>query len=94
MSILEKIEQVVERIAQECAGKLSQTEADALYLAIGGKAESAKTSDTATSAVSAVSADVADMASKDADGNVISTTYAKKSEVTGLPDVIDLGGLA
>lgn len=93
MNILEKIELVIERIAQECVGKLTQTQADALYLAVGGKAESAKIADTATSAVSALTADAADMASKDADGNVISETYAKKSEVSGLPDVIDLGSI-
>lgn len=93
MSIIEKIELVLDRIAQECVKKLSRAEADALYLAVDGKAESAKAADTATSAVNAVSASVADMASKDAEGNVITETYAKKSEVSGLPDIVDLGSI-
>ena len=49
--------------------KISKDEADAAYLAIKGKAVSASSADTATKAT------------QDASGNVITSTYAKKSEV-------------
>ena len=49
--------------------KISKDEADAAYLAIKGKAVSASSADTATKAT------------QDASGNVITSTYATKSEV-------------
>lgn len=70
---------------EELSEKLSKSDADQQYLGINGKAASASQADNATSAVNAVSATVAESASKDSDGNVISETYAKKSE-TGLAD--------
>lgn len=58
---------------QDIATAFKQTDADKLYLAKAGKA------------VSATSADSATKATQDASGNVITTTYATKSEVnTGL----------
>lgn len=58
---------------QDTATAFKQTDADKLYLAKAGKA------------VSATSADSATKATQDASGNVITTTYATKSEVnTGL----------
>lgn len=60
---------------------LSQANASITYLEKTAKAESAKTSDTATAA------NAATKATQDADGNVITTTYATKTEVTtGLND--------
>lgn len=91
------------RIGAECkalyaglSGKLSQSDADQRYLGISAKAVSASQADNATSAVNAVSATVAESASKDGQGNVISETYATKSEISNaaLPEVIDLGGLS
>lgn len=56
---------------------LKKTDAQSTYLGKTAKAESAKTADTATSATNATSAL---KATQDADGNVISGTYLKKTE--------------
>ena len=60
---------IVSVIQEETANKLTQSEADNLYL---GKTDKA---------VSAGSADTSTKATQDADGNVISSTYATKTEV-------------
>lgn len=52
-----------------CKTKVSKDDADATYLAIKGKAVSASTADSATKAT------------QDASGNVITSTYAKKTEI-------------
>lgn len=96
------LEAVATRIGAECKAlyvglseKLSQSDADKRYLGINAKASSASQADNATSAVNAVSATVAESASKDSEGNVITETYATKSEIVNavLPDIIDLGGI-
>ena len=56
-------------IQEETVDKLTQSEADNLYL---GKTDKA---------VSAGSADTSTKATQDADGNVITSTYATKTEV-------------
>lgn len=66
----------------DASDAFTRATADTLYLGKTAKAASAATADTATSATSAVNAT---KATQDASGNVITTTYATKSEVnTGL----------
>lgn len=66
----------------DASDAFTRATADTLYLGKTAKATSATTADTATSATSAVNAT---KATQDASGNVITTTYATKSEVnTGL----------
>lgn len=66
----------------DASDAFTKATADTLYLGKTAKAASATTADTATSATSAVNAT---KATQDASGNVITTTYATKSEVnTGL----------
>ena len=66
----------------DASNAFTKATADTLYLGKTAKAASATTADTATSATSAVNAT---KATQDASGNVITTTYATKSEVnTGL----------
>ena len=66
----------------DASDAFTKAQADTLYLGKTAKAASATTADTATSATSAVNAT---KATQDASGNVITTTYATKSEVnTGL----------
>lgn len=66
----------------DASDAFTKATADTLYLGKTAKAASAATADTATSATSAVNAT---KATQDASGNVITTTYATKSEVnTGL----------
>lgn len=66
----------------DASNAFTKAQADTLYLGKTAKAASAATADTATSAASAVNAT---KATQDASGNVITTTYATKSEVnTGL----------
>lgn len=66
----------------DASDAFTKAQADTLYLGKTAKAASAATADTATSATSAVNAT---KATQDASGNVITTTYATKSEVnTGL----------
>nr|DAL50227.1 MAG TPA_asm: tail repeat-like protein [Caudoviricetes sp.] len=66
----------------DTSAAFTRATADTLYLGKTAKAASAATADTATSATSAVNAT---KATQDASGNVITTTYATKSEVnTGL----------
>lgn len=66
----------------DASDAFTRATADTLYLGKTAKAASATTADTATSATSAVNAT---KATQDASGNVITTTYATKSEVnTGL----------
>lgn len=66
----------------DASDAFTKVTADTLYLGKTAKAASAATADTATSATSAVNAT---KATQDASGNVITTTYATKSEVnTGL----------
>lgn len=60
---------IVSVIQEETADKLTQSEADNLYL---GKTDKA---------VSAGSADTSTKATQDANGNVITSTYATKTEV-------------
>ena len=63
---------------------LTKTTADGYYLGKTAKAASATTADSATTATTATSATTAGSATKatqDGDGNVISTTYAKKTEL-------------
>lgn len=60
---------IVSVIQEETADKITQSEADNLYL---GKTDKA---------VSAGSADTSTKATQDADGNVIASTYATKAEV-------------
>lgn len=60
---------IVSVIQEETADKLTQSEADNLYL---GKTDKA---------VSAGSADTSTKATQDANGNVITNTYATKTEV-------------
>ena len=68
----------------DASDAFTRATADTLYLGKTAKAASAATADTATSATSAVNAT---KATQDASGNVITTTYATKSEVnTGLAD--------
>ena len=69
---------------QKKADAFTKTSADALYLGKTAKAASATTADSATTATTATSATTAGSATKatqDGDGNVISTTYAKKTEL-------------
>ena len=66
----------------DASDAFTRATADTLYLGKTAKAASAATADTATSATSAINAT---KATQDASGNVITTTYATKSEVnTGL----------
>ena len=66
----------------DASDAFTRATADTLYLGKTAKAASAATADTATSATSAVNAT---KATQDASGNVITTTYATKTEVnTGL----------
>ena len=66
----------------DASNAFTKAQADTLYLGKTAKAASATTADTATSATSALNAT---KATQDASGNVITTTYATKSEVnTGL----------
>lgn len=66
----------------DASDAFTKAAADTLYLGKTAKAASAATADTAASATSAVNAT---KATQDASGNVITTTYATKSEVnTGL----------
>ena len=62
----------------DASDAFTRATADTLYLGKTAKAASATTADTATSATSAVNAT---KATQDASGNVITTTYATKSEV-------------
>lgn len=71
----------------DASDAFTKATADTLYLGKTAKAASAATADTATSATSAVNAT---KATQDASGNVITTTYATKSEVnTGLAGKAD-----
>ena len=63
----------------DASDAFTKATADTLYLGKTAKAASAATADTATSATSAVNAT---RATQDASGNVITTTYATKTEVT------------
>lgn len=63
----------------DASDAFTKATADTLYLGKTAKAASATTADTATSATSAVNAT---KATQDASGNVITTTYATKTEVT------------
>lgn len=66
----------------DASDAFTRATADTLYLGKTAKAASAATADTAASATSAVNAT---KATQDASGNVITTTYATKTEVnTGL----------
>ena len=60
---------IVSVIQEETANKLTQSEADNLYLGKTDKAASASSADTSTKAT------------QDANGNVITSTYATKTEV-------------
>lgn len=66
---------------QKKADAFTKTSADALYLGKTAKAASATTADSATTATTATTAGSATKATQDGDGNVISTTYAKKAEL-------------
>ena len=63
----------------DTSAAFTKATADTLYLGKTAKAASASTADTATSATSATSAT---KATQDASGNVITTTYATKTELS------------
>lgn len=63
----------------DASDAFTRATADTLYLGKTAKAASAATADTATSATSAVNAT---KATQDASGNVITTTYATKTELS------------